>query len=228
MRRIERDQVDARARRPAPGRCAAARPGRSREPRQSVAPGRRQRRVGGLHGEQARGDIHQRRARDDDEVGAHAREARRNAFAQRPAGDEAGEADADAEHHGHAQKDRAQRPAADVLRRQADQQPTIVLATFRIPSADRTLFSEQNVAGLVDLHAQVMRAAETAGRRSARGGGARRRISCALGRLKPQHVERLLGRHAQASGAAKPFTGPLEDACRSARCSRLHAPVCSR
>ena len=37
-------------------------------------------------------------------------------------------ADADAEHHGHAEKDRPQPPAADVLRGQPDQQPTIMSA----------------------------------------------------------------------------------------------------
>ena len=36
--------------------------------------------VGGLHGEQARGDVHERRARDDDQIRAHAREAARHAF----------------------------------------------------------------------------------------------------------------------------------------------------
>jgi hypothetical protein len=87
--------------------------------------------VGWLHGEQARSDIHERGTCDDDEVGAHAREAGRNALAQRPAGDEAGEADADAEHHGRAQKKRAQPPAPDVLRRQPNQQPTIMPAASR-------------------------------------------------------------------------------------------------
>jgi hypothetical protein len=106
-------------------RCGAtwATPGHGGDPLRQV---RGQCRVRGLHGEQARGDVHQGRARDDDEIGAHAREAHRDALAQRPAGDEAGEADADAEHHRHAQEDRAQPAAADVLRRQPDQQPTIM------------------------------------------------------------------------------------------------------
>jgi len=82
-----------------------------------------------LHGEQARGDVHEGRTRDDDKVGAHAREAGRHTLAQRPAGDEAGKPDAHAEHHGHAEKDRSQSTATDVLRGQPDQQPTITPAS---------------------------------------------------------------------------------------------------
>ena len=70
----------------------------------------------------------ERPARDDNEIGAHAGEAGRHALAQRPAGDEAGESDADAEHHGCAEKHRAQSAAADVLCGQADQQPKIMPA----------------------------------------------------------------------------------------------------
>src|SRR5262249_7250010 len=40
-------------------------------------------------------DVHQRRARHDEEVGAHTREALRHALPQGPPGDEAREADAD-------------------------------------------------------------------------------------------------------------------------------------
>jgi hypothetical protein len=84
--------------------------------------------VGRLDRQEARRDIHERRAWDDDEIGAHARKARRHAVAQRPARDEAGESDADAEHHSCAEKDRPQPSAADVLRGQPDQQPKIMPA----------------------------------------------------------------------------------------------------
>jgi hypothetical protein len=87
--------------------------------------------VGRLHGEQARGDIHQRGAWNDDEIGAHTREAHPNALAQCPAGNEAGEPDADAKHHGCAQEEPAQSPGPDVLRPQPDQQPTIMPAASR-------------------------------------------------------------------------------------------------
>ena len=85
-----------------------------------------------LHGEQARRDIHERGARDDDEVGAHAREAGRDPRFQRPACDEAGKADTHTEHDGSAQKGRAHRSAPDVLRCQPDQQPTTTSAATRL------------------------------------------------------------------------------------------------
>jgi hypothetical protein len=75
--------------------------------------------------EEARGDVHERPARDHDKVGAHARDAGRDALAQRPAGDEAGEADAHAEHHRQAEGHRAQSASSDVLRRDPDQQPAV-------------------------------------------------------------------------------------------------------
>jgi hypothetical protein len=88
----------------------------------------RQSLVGRLDRQEARRDIHERRAWDDDEIGAHARKAGRHAVAQRPARDEAGESDADAEHHSCAEKDRPQPSAADVLCGQPDQQPKIMPA----------------------------------------------------------------------------------------------------
>jgi hypothetical protein len=72
-----------------------------------------------LHCQQARGDIYQRGARYDDEVGTHPRETRRDAGAQRPTGDEAGKADADLKHYRNAEKDRTKPTPADVLCRHA-------------------------------------------------------------------------------------------------------------
>ena len=99
--------------------------------------------VGGLDRQQARRDIHERRAWNDDEIGAHARKAGRHAVAQCPAGDKAGESDADAEHHGCAEKDRSQPPAADVLRGQPDQQPKVMPAmghlAHNVPVCMKTL-----------------------------------------------------------------------------------------
>src|SRR6516162_3696076 len=71
-------------------------------------------------------------------------------------------------------------------------------------SGRMTLLSQENVPGLVDLHAQVMGPAdlriETLAKAAVRLGN----LPCACGRLEPQHVERLLSRHAQAPVAA-PF-----------------------
>jgi hypothetical protein len=77
-----------------------------------------------------------------------------------PAGDEAGEGDADAEHHGDPEEDCPQPTATDVLCRQPDQQPTIMPAWRHLaPRKESNLFSEENVPGLVDLRDEVMRAA---------------------------------------------------------------------
>jgi hypothetical protein len=129
LRRVERDQsgvirLDQRWNDPL--RRHARDAGNSRNARRKIGG---ERLVHGLHGEQACGDVHERRARHHEKIGAHAREALRHALPQRPAGDEARKADPHPEHHRGAEKHRAQPPAADVLRRQPDQQPTIVPAS---------------------------------------------------------------------------------------------------
>ena len=128
LRRVERDQSGAipfDQRWNDPLRRHTREAGNSRNALREVGG---ERLVRGLHGEQTCGDVYQRRARYHEEVGAHAREALRHALPQRPAGDEARKADTDPEHHGGAEKHRAQPAAADVLRSQPDQQPTIVPA----------------------------------------------------------------------------------------------------
>src|SRR5262249_2174955 len=69
-------------------------------------------------------------------------------------------------------------------------------------SGRMTLLSQENVPGLVDLHAQVMGPAdvriESLAAAAVRAGALPR----ARGRLEPQHVERLLPRHARPPVAA--------------------------
>src|SRR5262249_45326743 len=71
-------------------------------------------------------------------------------------------------------------------------------------SGRMTLFSQENVPGLVDLHAQVMGPADL--RIDSRSEAAVRvgNLLCARARLEPEDIERLLSRHAQPPVAA-PF-----------------------
>src|SRR5262249_18016515 len=78
-------------------------------------------------------------------------------------------------------------------------------------SGRMTLFSQENVPGLVDLHAQVMGPADlridSLAEAAVRVGDLRR----ARGRLESENVERLLPRHAQPPVAA-PFRRAREPA----------------
>ena len=88
----------------------------------------RQGRVGRLHGQQARGYVDQGVAWDDEQIGAHPRQASSDPIRQCPAGDKSGKPDTDAEHDRHGKQNCAQPAALDILRRQPDQQPTILPA----------------------------------------------------------------------------------------------------
>jgi len=79
-----------------------------------------------------------------------------------------------------------------------------------------TLVSQENVPGLVDLHAQIRGPADVRIESLAEAAVRLGDLPCARGRLEPQHVERLLPRHAQAPVAA-PF--------RHAREASLGAPM---
>src|SRR5262245_37406165 len=83
-------------------------------------------------------------------------------------------------------------------------------------SGRMTLVSQENVPGLVDLHAQIRGPADVRIESLAEAAVRLGDLPCARGRLEPQHVERLLPRHAQAPVAA-PF--------RHAREASLGAPM---
>ena len=87
------------------------------------------------------------RAGNDDEIGPHARKARRDPLVQRPAGDEAREANADTEHDGESEKHRPQPAPPDVLRRQSDQQQAILPVSHRLTPAFR-LFAAATRSGM--------------------------------------------------------------------------------
>src|SRR5262249_54315109 len=69
-------------------------------------------------------------------------------------------------------------------------------------SGRMTLLSQENVPGLVDLHAQVMGPADARIESLAEAAVCVGDLLRARGWLEPQHVERLLPRHAQAAVAA--------------------------
>src|SRR5262249_52747411 len=83
-------------------------------------------------------------------------------------------------------------------------------------SGRMTLFSQENVPGLVDLHAQVMGPADVGIDSLAEAAVRVGDLVCARGRREPEDVERFLPRHAQVPVAA-PF--------RRAREARLGAPM---
>src|SRR5262249_1206396 len=69
-------------------------------------------------------------------------------------------------------------------------------------SRPMTLLSQANVPGLVDLHAQVMGPTDVRIESLAEAAVCIGDFPCARGRLEPQHVERLLPRHARPPVAA--------------------------
>src|SRR5262245_65433842 len=77
------------------------------------------------------------------------------------------------------------------------------------PRGEWTLFSEENVSGLVDLHAQVGSAAELRIGYLSEAAVGIADLLCARARRETEHGECLLARHAQARVAVL-FHGPRE------------------
>src|ERR1700730_3062402 len=83
-------------------------------------------------------------------------------------------------------------------------------------SGRMTLFSQENVPGLVDLHAQIMGSADVGIDSLAEAAVRVGDLVCARGRLEPEDIERLLPRH-----EPEPVAGPF----RRAREAPLGAPM---
>jgi hypothetical protein len=112
---IERDKIDAAAFDERGDDALRRQSGDSRNPGNLMRELERQGLIRRLHGEQARRNIYKSCMWNYEKVSAHACKACRYAVTERPAGDEARKTNTNAEHHGRAQEQRAQRPAPDVL-----------------------------------------------------------------------------------------------------------------